>query len=247
MPLSIRTQILQLLVDRMKNIVDGLFVRYTQDNSNQLALWTATGDFALSSPVKVTAEVTATGSEVTFTYGETVVAHDFSADANFVLFDTGFTITITDLNLIILGDTYDLRCNSCVLSAVDVRSVMDGSAGSAHPFIQIFPSERPATNSRNAYYRDSTAEFDIQIEADFGLLNTDYPAELVLEMIADIENEIQRDPNFQTDDGVCLAIDAQIVRDTPYISKANVDIAGAFLFLEVQYRTSLQDARTMQI
>lgn len=248
MAYSIKNRILDILIERMKNIVDGIVVRYEMENENKVQLWTATGDFALTSPAKIGAVVTSDGAGVDFTYKGATTSHDFSIDSNFVLFDTGFTLEITDLSNLITGDTYDIRCNDSTVSALEVRDFMMNSAESAHPFIQVFQGEELSSQKPSERVQND-AEFEIQIEADFSLINTRSVTRTINEMIADIKNEIQRDPRLHEDESLpnsCLAINSFIERNVIYASKSNTNVAGAFLFLKVEYRTQRADARTLQ-
>lgn len=248
MPEAIKNQIFDQLIERMKNIVDGIVVRYTMGNKNLIELWTSSGSFALDAPAVISAEVLTDGAQVEFTYKGVPTVHDFSVDADFVLFDTGYTLTITDTANLYDGDLYDIRCNNSTISALEVRDFMATSSESAHPFIQIVQAENEARQKPSERI-DNDAEFEIQIEADFELINTSSVRRTINEMIADIKNEIQRDPRLHTDEsdpGSCLAINSFIERDFMYSSKANTNLAGAFLFLKVHYRTNRANARQIQ-
>lgn len=245
MPLTIESILMLELVNRMKNIVNGIAVRYGVDNKALVSVFVASGSLTVDGPIKVTAEVKPLGV-VEFTYNRATVSHDFSIASTFDLFSTGYTLEVADTTVLYEGDTYDIRCNKSTETLVDVRTWKQANVGTTHPFLEVYPGEFVKNNNRTSDRRNVTATYDLKLEFDFGRLSSDNDAVLIMEVCGDIENEIQRDPRFIDEvTGLCRVIDTQVVNVAPFISQANDDLAGAFISLEMEYRTNLKDSRKL--
>ena len=252
-PHSIDTKLMLALVDRMKNIVNGMFISYdASTNEIQEEVFSVTGSYTKTIPSSITSKVLVTGSTIEFTYGNSIVSNDFSVQPTFILFDTGYSIEVPNLSKLVLDDQFSFRCSDSTTTFVDVTTWQAGSTTKGiHPRIVVFPGEYSKTNRKTNNRRNITATFDLQIEFNFGnsTSRNNTSAITILEAVADIEDEIQRDPRFHSDLNVpnsCQVIDTQVTASIPYISESSSDLAGAFITLEMEYRTSLKNSRELQ-
>ena len=244
--LTIESRLLSVILDRLKNIVAGISFRYSTTNKAVTEVFTVVGDYLLDVPAKIEATVTADGATVEFLYEGVITEHDFSITPEFVLFDTGYTLTVNDVNVLYVDDVFDIRCANATETIPFVRTWLDASTNSKHPFIQLYPGDFSYNSKKTTGKTVNECVFDMQLELDMSQSMDINGSINLLELAGDIRDELRRDPRLhedESDPNTCLAVDSYVVNVVPYTDTSSANLSGIFLSLVVEYRANLNNSR----
>ena len=248
MSLTITNRILSKLIDLAKNVVNGALVLYDEQNENNVKVFTLTGSFALDVPQKIESTVTNT-NEVTFSrYVNGVLENQvttFVAATPIALFDTGFNIQVDDLSLLVLNDSYEFRMNDSTDTILDVSAYKKGFTDRSYPYLAILPVELPreGTPDRRTTIK---GKFVAQLWVDYSQMHSNATVADLIELAGDVENEFMRNRRLKDDiTQDCLVIDTDITNGIIFSGEGSESKMGFEITLNVLYRHSTKDTRSI--
>lgn len=235
-PLSVRNRILDAIVERLKNVVNGTALRFSPASASSFLKWVVTGQLNGVTPrsftltFKVGGNVEIVEKTKDGEVSSTPVVQAFTPGTPLVILDSGVSIDYDPLSgSHDVDDVVEIRMNLCNSTIRDVVRWDKIGQNLNYPSAVVYPHREWKKHFPSDRYQS-------QLKVYITLWYEQEPDDVSWfeEFLADCQDELMRDIQF----GQCLNYDSSIDEITVVDGENSTERVGALLECSIFYRNS---------